>query len=282
MDKAIIIGGFDFISFHVCKILLNNGFEVNAIHLEEKGKIEFLEEKRLEVGRNANFLEYSLDEWANKREHDGMNTTLVFSLYDLYIRKNEAILQNERVTSPIIQYLERNKSNTDVVFILPIQIITGHFKESELADFLAKTKGLVRNVKLVYLPTIYGPWQPSTNVFQQAIFSKLQKTDISNDEREWKKDTLFIDDAMESIYEIILNGIAGDYLLESGQKDHWLKCAAYLNINENQAPSYGTHEPIQVNNQIVRVTVKKLTPIADSITRQMEHVQWLFVNRLKG
>jgi hypothetical protein len=282
MDKAIIFGGFDFISFHVCITVLNKGLEVKAIHIEEKDKIEYLEEKRLEVGRNANFLEQSLVDWTNKREKDTMKTTLVFSLYDLYMRKIEALLQNETVTSPIIKYIEQNKRNTDVVFILPIQMSSRHVMKNELVGFLAKVEGLVKNVQLLYLPTIYGPWQPSTFLFQQAIFSKLQKTDIFPDEREWTKDTLFVDDAMELIFEIIETGIPGGYLLESGRKDYWFQCAKYLNIEANQAKSTSCDrdEPFQTDRQIIRVSVKKLTPIEASISKQMEHVQRLNKERL--
>jgi hypothetical protein len=56
MDKAIIFGMFDFVNFHVGKTLLNNGIEVKAVNIEEIGNIQFLEEKRFEVGRNANLL----------------------------------------------------------------------------------------------------------------------------------------------------------------------------------------------------------------------------------
>jgi hypothetical protein len=282
MDKAIIFGGFDFISFHVCKTVLNKGLEVKAIHIEESDKIQYLEEKRLEVGRNANFLEQSLVEWTNKRENDTMKATLVFSLYDLYMRKKEALLQNETVTSPIIKYIEQNKRNTDVVFILPIQMSSRHVTKNKLVGFVAKVEGLVKNVQLLYLPTIYGPWQPATFLFQQAISSKLQKTDIFPDEREWTKDTLFVDDAMELIFEIIETGIPGVYLLESGRKDYWFRCAQYLNIEANQAKSTSCDrdEPSQTDRQIIRVSVKKLTPIEASISKQMEHVQRLNKDRL--
>jgi hypothetical protein len=279
MDKAIIFGVFDFVSFHVCKSLLNKGLVVNGVHIEEMNKIHLLDDKRLEVGRNSNFSEKSLFEWVNDRGQDNIKTTLVFSIYDLYMLKKETILQNESVTRPIFQYIERNQSNMNFIFILPIQMLTRTFKEKEIEGFLGKVKGVSKNAQLFYLPAIYGPWQPSTFLFQQVIFSELQKTVITDVEREWTKDALFIDDAMESISEIIETGKPGSYMLESGRKNHWFRCAEYLNVNENQANS-SSREPLQVDNQLVRVSVKEVTPIPDSIKRQMEHVQRLYANRM--
>src|SRR4051812_35895178 len=102
MDKAVIFGVFDFVSFHMCKTLLNKGLEVNGVHIEKMDKVLFQNEKRLEVGRNANFLEQALVEWEKKKEHESMRTMLVISLYDLYMLKKERILLNEAVTKPIL------------------------------------------------------------------------------------------------------------------------------------------------------------------------------------
>ena len=279
MDKAIIFGMFDFVSFHVCKTLLNRGIEVKGIHIEEKENIHFLDEKRLEVGRNANFLEQSLLEWENDQEPVQANTSLIFSIYDLYMGKKEQILQYEDTTKPIIQYIEEHKNKVNIVFILPVQFLTNTFKGDEIEEFLSTIKNLVTNTQLVYLPAIYGPWQPSAYLFHQAIVSKFQKTELKNEVREWTNDVLFIDDALESIFEIMKTEKAGSYLLESGKKNHWFRCAAYLNVNENQADT-NSPKPFKVNSPIEKVLVKKVTPIMDSMRTQIEHVKRLYSNRL--
>lgn len=279
MDKAIIFGVFDFVSFHVCKTLLNRGIEVKGIHIEEKENIHFLDEKRLEVGRNANFLEQSLLEWEKDQEPVQANTSLIFSIYDLYMGKKEQILQYEDTTKPIIQYIEENKNKVNIVFILPVQILTKTFKGDEIEEFLSTIKNLVTKTQLVYLPAIYGPWQPSAYLFHQAIVSKFQKTELTNEVREWTNDALFIDDALESIFEIMKTEKAGSYLLESGKKNQWFRCAAYLNVNENQADT-NSPKPFKVNSPIEKVLVKKVTPIMDSMRAQIEHVKRLYSNRL--
>lgn len=279
MDKAIIFGMFDFISFHICKTLLNKGIEVNGVHVEEKENILFLDEKRLEVGRNANFLEQSLLDWENDQEPVHANTSLIFSIYDLYMGKKERILQYEDAIKPIIQYIEQNKTKVKLVFILPVQMLTKTFKGDEIEEFLSSIKNLVTNTQFVYLPAIYGPWQPSAYLFHQTIVSKFQKTEITNEIREWTNDVLYIDDAIESIFEIMKTEKPGSYLIESGKENHWFRCAAYLNVNENQAHNNRSN-PLKVNSSIEKVLVKKVTPIKDSMMAQMEHVKRLYSNRL--
>ncbi|WP_066071117.1 hypothetical protein [Neobacillus soli] len=279
MDKAVIFGAFDFVSFHVCKTLLNKGFEVNGIHIEEKDKTDFLADKRLEVGRNANFSEQSLIMWGNNQDQDNGKTMLIFSIYDLYMLKKETLIENGAVMKAIIHYIERNENNTDLAFILPIQMLSRTFKERRLEGFIDNVKGLVKNTRLFYLPSIYGPWQPSVFLFQQAISSKFQKADMTIGDREWTNDTLFIDDAAESICEIIESGKPGSYLLESGRKNHWFKCAAYLNVDGNHV-NINRSESIQVDQHIVKVSVNPVLAIEDSFTKQVEQFQNMIANRM--
>jgi hypothetical protein len=279
MDKAIIFGMFDFVGFHVGKHLLNKGIEVKGVHIENPENIHFLDEKRLEVGRNANFLEQSLIEWKNNHQQEIGNSSLIFSIYDLFMLKKEQILQIEEVKRPIIQFVEENKTKANIVFILPIQMLTRTFRGREIEGFLGNIKGLVTNLQLLYLPAIYGPWQPSAFLFQQAISSKYQKANLTTAVREWTNDVLFVDDALESIVEIIESKKPGSYLIESGEEEHWNRCAAYLNINENQE-LFNSTAPIEDDDPIEKVSVKRVSPIADSIMTQIEHVQRLYVNRL--
>src|SRR3954447_19141238 len=70
MDKAIIFGIYDFVSFHMGRTLLNKGLEVIGVHIEENSETSSFEEKRMEIGRNANFREISLVELDAFREND--------------------------------------------------------------------------------------------------------------------------------------------------------------------------------------------------------------------
>ncbi|MFP5110917.1 hypothetical protein ACSU64_00825 [Bacillaceae bacterium C204] len=279
MDRAILFGLFDFVNFHICKRLLNKGIEVEGIHLEETDNSPFLEEKRLEVGRNANLLERSLFQWKSVKEKVTNNTSLIISIYDLFMSKKEEILEDGTVTKPMIQYLEGNKDKVNIVFILPIQMLTSTFRGKEIEKFLSLIKGFGKNTQFIYLPSIYGPWQMPAFLFQKVLVSKYKEISTTNDEREWTLDALFIDDAIESIEELIETGKSGSYILESGKKNHWVRCAECLNISENHAMK-NSDESLLLKPDIVTITVKKITPLKTSIQQQIEHVRRLYANRL--
>jgi hypothetical protein len=273
MDKAIILNVFDFVSFHVCKTLLEKGIEVKGIHVEDSEKEPFSEEKRLEVGRNANFEEYSLAAWANQEKRDTANAMIIFSLYDLFMLYKEAILQKETVTKPILDLMERSNS---AAIILPSQMMTKSIDSqvyNDLQAFLEQAVGVRPNLQSFYLPAVYGPWQPETFLFQQSLLTKMNGIEEFKGVREGTMDAIYIDDAIESIFEIMSAGIQGSYLLESGRKKHWDKCAAFLNIDNNIVKS---REMEQITSKTVKVTVKNISSISESFAKQMEHTKRLY------
>jgi hypothetical protein len=278
MDKAIIFGIYDFVSFHASQTLLNQGIEVVGISFEDKDKIPFYEEKRLEVGRNANFTEQSFSKWEKERELEKSKTVLVFSIYDQYMLKKESYFLKKRVMKPIGDYIEKNNKNLEIVCLLPIQEL-GSNHERQLEFFLEQVSRIAESMHVFYLPAIYGPWQPETFLFQQSILSKIQKVEIQKGDREWTEDTLFVCDAVESIFAMVESERPGKYVLQSGKKDYWSECAAYLQIDENLSIK-NVSEPVKFEKQIVTVPVRHVTPIADSITQQVEHVRRLFQGNL--
>ena len=278
MDKAIIFGIYEFVSFHASKTLLNQGIEVVGISFEDKDNIPFYEEKKLEVGRNANFTEQSFSKWEKERELEKSKTVLVFSIYDQYMLKKESHFLKKRVMKPIVDYIEKNNKNLEIVCLLPIQEL-GSNNERRLEGFLEQVSRIAENMHVFYLPAIYGPWQPKTFLFQQSILSKIQKVEIQIGDREWTEDILFACDAVESIFDMVESERPGKYVLQSGKKDYWSECAAYLQIDENLSIK-NVSEPVKFEKQIVTVPVRRITPIADSITQQVEHVHRLFQGNL--
>lgn len=272
MDKAIIFGVYDFVSFHICKTLLNKGIEVHGVLVEDMEKIQYLDEKRFEVGRNANFVEQSLPQWEKSNILENPKTTLILSFFDLYIRNKEGLFQE--VTESIIKYVIENKTNTEFVFILPIQMLM-RSEERIYKSFLEQIKSLVKRTQIFYLPSIYGPWQPDSFMFQQAMLLAYQSIDFSISEREWTNDTLFVGDAIECILDTIETRETGSYLLESGLKNYWKSCADLLNIEENFMDSK-QHQTFQFEDQIVKIPLRKITPISQSLMKQKENVEQLF------
>ncbi|PFO06200.1 hypothetical protein COJ85_07625 [Bacillus sp. AFS076308] len=272
MDKAIIFGIYNFVSFHMGRTLLNKGLEVIGLHI---GEAPSLEEKRLEVGRNANFKEISLSQLDAYREDDTAKTTLIISLYDVYMLNTETILQKQTVTS-LEQYIEKNKNLTDIIFILPIQLLISN-EALALRTFIEHVIAWPKKNRFYYLPAIYGPWQPSVFTFQQALMAKRDDSVIRASKREWTGDILFVDDAVEAILASIENSDAVDnmnFLIESGKENYWLQCAEQLKLDKVIIEGVQS-EQLEIDKTIKRVSVKRVTPFSNSIEEQIEIVKRL-------
>ncbi|HEY2420243.1 MAG TPA: hypothetical protein VGI04_02430 [Neobacillus sp.] len=274
MDKAIILNVFDFVSFHVCKTLLERGIEVKGIQVDDCEKGSFADEKKLEVGRNANFEEQSLVTWANKDKRELANTTIIISLYDIFMLFKEPLLQNETIVSHILKVMER--SDDVVSIILPCQMLESPENSSAIMEFhifLDQALGLRKNLQLLFLPTVYGPWQPETFLFQQSLLTKINRNQESKGIREETMDAIYIDDAIDLMIDIIETGKPGRYLLESGREKQWDRCAAYLNLGEKIVKvDQGEHDYSNIN----RISVKNVTSIEESLAKQTEHTLRLY------
>lgn len=282
MDKAVIFNVFDFVSFHFCKALLNNGVEVNGVVLDKSQKEPYLDEKRLEVGRNANFNEYLLTDWAARNDEPISKTNVIISLYDLYMLHKENLLESKSVTKPILRYVNEREGKDLIVLLLPSQLAASSKFSNTLNifnDFLTKMNIPADETQFFYLPTIYGPWQPETFLFQRKILTNLNRSVQGQGEREDRADALFIDDALDAMLEIIESKKPGSYFFESGKKNYWKLCAEYLQI-EGKPLDSDLSGNIVGNRKIVRVPVKSVTAIDDSFSKQIDHIQQLYSNIL--
>jgi len=263
----MIFGIYDFVSFQMGRALLNMGLEVIGIHIDENNQTPYLEEKRMEVGRNANFREILLSELDTCREIDTTKTTFVLSLYDLYMLSTESVLEKQTFTK-LQQFIESNKSLTDIVFLLPIQLLKPD-RANSLRTVINEAVAWGKNNQFYYLPAIYGPWQPSTYTFQQALLANMDYTGIRINKREWTGDILYVDDAVEAILVSNENLEAEDnrhFLIESGLENYWVQCAADLKLETKEIYP----EKLDVDKTINRLTVKKVTPFSESIEKQLE------------
>lgn len=273
MDKAVIVGSYHFVGFELCQSLLNKGIEVTGIPLAAKSD-PFLEDKKLEIGRNANFTEISISQLNIHMDEDiNKEQIVIFSLYDLYMEQEESLLQV--VFEPVTQYVKQNKDHTKMVILIPIQKLCENI--CYIDEFLEQTRECVNHTLYIYLPAVFGPWQPPVFLFHQAIISSSQEGTISLSEREWTEDTLYVTDVAEAIFDLIESGEPGHFLLESGSKQYQEQCAAYvkekiaLTVNPRSLP---------IDAQIRKVSLKNLTPFPEAITKQEEHVKYYYKNQV--
>jgi nucleoside-diphosphate-sugar epimerase len=265
MDKVVIAGVFDFVNFHVCKALLDKGIEVKGIQIETEEN-DNLDEKRLEVGRNANFTEASLGEIT--KDIDGRET-FILSIYDLYMCYKEDFLLNEN-------FINKGDWNHFVILV-PSQVLTDEIapeSETVINDFIRSTIAIGKDIHLLYLPTIYGPWQPDTFLFQHSILNGMNRGKTFRGLREETCDVLYVKEAVESIIKIIEDKRPGRYLLQSGMKNQWDICASFLGINERG--STNRIEKIIEDDDVTKLTVQSFMPIPIALTKQIDHAHRLF------
>lgn len=272
MDKVVIVGVFDFVNFHVCKAFLDKGIEVRGVLLETEVNEDMINEKRLEIGRNANFSEVSLEDMSNdSSEYE----TLVLSVYDLYMRHREDSLLINQVISEII-----NRNNWEnIVIMAPSQLlrdVSNAKDEVVMEDFLKRTISQNNKCYLLYLPTVFGPWQPETFMFQSSILTEMNSGKPMFELREETSDALYVEDMVKSILEIIENKEPGRYLLQSGKRDQWDLCAALLQINEQGLNNSKTEIR---EEELTKVIVPSTVPLSVALTRQIEHAHRIFADK---
>lgn len=227
MEKVVILGVYDFIGYGLCRYLLDNGVEIEGAHIVDRHDHFFTEEKRMEVGRNANFSEISFREWKNS----GADNLIFISLYE-HLNNNE---KREQFNKAIMDKIENlNRIDQKLIFILPAYLALKQEKSTNHPfDLLRFIENKNLSVLEIYVPTIYGPWQPEQYFFQQSL-NNLQEgsgTPVIAD-WEWTHDAVYIDDAVETIIEIAESNKAGKYFLKSGENNHWLNCAEELLGNQ--------------------------------------------------
>lgn len=228
MDKAIIFGGYEFLGFYLSTALLEKGNTVQCVRFDNNDD-SFLEEKRFTVGRNDNFSEIPLSKWVNSSLASNEKFLIVVSFYDLFL-KNES----DKIMSQIKASFERafakvDMENASFILILPIQYLESDDRAFlNICNLIEKTK---LNYKCIYTPTLYGPWQPMENIFQQAFLYEVgEREKLHLSEKEWVFDTLFVSDAVDEIMNVIENDSIKTCILKSSVSDHWKKCAEYLSI----------------------------------------------------
>lgn len=232
MERAAIVGVYDYIGYSLCRYMLDAGLEVDGIHPAGNKEDYYTEEKRLEIGRNANFSEIDLADW--KVEKTG--ESLFVSLFELLLERSGTVAVLETLLNKL-EGLHAKKLQT--VLILPAYFAQENVKhkenESELNRMIYSKES---NVLTIYLPTIFGPWQPEKFYFQQVMLKSTRDgrhlPDIGP--WEWTDDCLYIDDAVKTIKELAESGERGQYILSSGKLDRWKECAKELLGNDIAFP----------------------------------------------
>lgn len=219
MEKAAILGVYGFIGYGLCQTLLETGLEIEGIDLAYREN-HYKEQKRLEIGRNANFCEEDFQEWEAAESID----ILFISLYE------KIFSEGQYMDEWMAKLASIKGDGLQVVLILPAALaVKGESApgiQQKIANFFSRKKaGLLE----FYLPTVYGPWQPEEFLFQQSLNYIENGSELPLlTGREWIHDALYIDDAVQLILKTAEKEHEGQFMLSSGEENQWLDCASSL------------------------------------------------------
>ncbi|NRG31128.1 hypothetical protein [Niallia circulans] len=255
MKKAVIFGVYQFVGFHICSALLEEGEEIIGISYPEVS-IEDLEDKRMEIGRNANFSEKSLD----KLPFILQDSNVQHIYFDLYTIKKISIY--EKIQNLFSNFRDIEKScGKKLIFLVNITSIEA---ERDFTTFL-KDNLVDLDIQVIHLPTLYGPWQPSDFLFQQIVEGK-EKNDIQLNVREYTMDAIFIEDAVREVVKMTTKGQNNDILLKSKEINHWQRCLEQLQWDIPK-----TKKDLQLSRNLQEVIIENKGKIEDNIEKQKKH-----------
>jgi len=205
MDKAIIVGIYEFIGYQLCETLLQEGIEVYGIHIPTNVPDHLVEEKRLLIGRNSNFYEKDENFLALK---DSLNkeTFIFFDYYSYYMKRQEDKLVQLVQSSLYREHLMQSVALMPIQFCVQNEDRKGNLK-------------IMESPYIFYLPTIYGPWQPSNFLMHKLLCNPNENHVL--DEREWTQDAIYVQDVIQKILYSLENQKQDSYLLKSNIENHW-------------------------------------------------------------
>jgi hypothetical protein len=219
--NSVVLAAREFLGFEICKVLLEEGSSVYAVDYGD-WKNGVFEEKWLEIGRNANLTYASILEAATIKE----KATCYIPLFDYLTRVDEESIYFMK--KDLIKFIKTVQGYIEsYVLIVPSQLLNNNREEHEMIYLMLQDcLGIMKeqNWQVVYVPTLFGPWQPEGYLFQQIISE--EKRDQFLDDPE---DAIFITDAVNALMKDIRGGaFKTHYLLKSEKEGNWLSCLEVL------------------------------------------------------
>ncbi|TYR79524.1 NAD(P)-dependent oxidoreductase [Priestia megaterium] len=291
MGNIVVIGANRFVGFRICTAFLENGEEVSGYtHPAHESEKSLQDEMKFLLGRNANF---KTEEVGNSLAAITHDTDIVYFAYfdggDFY---HSDFLRNEMNHAQ--QFLRDTLvkcTQTDTKFVL-ISTMRVFGKHQEMIDehtlpepdnsegrllfhfeqIVLKYKQSGLQCMIVRIPNVYGPWQPLSMCYSQAIIKRETPTI-----REGTDCIAYIEDIVQSL--VHCKDVATPYELIhlfDDQISEWNEGAKILHIqtidDTNREDKYQVSEK---GKQLLHY--RSSTPLKEGIFAQKKHMRMLFL-----
>ena len=158
MTATIVFGVYDFLGFHLCNHVLNEGNEVIGLQWLNNRDNE-QEEMELQFGRNHNFTFFR-----DIAEVDFCENSLVcLNLYELM---NDHFDTFKSIRSEI-KYVIQKLANNQIIIFLPI--LDNDEKKAEVEKWKDSIMNMTSSIQWIWISDIYGPWQSEKSAVQQLL-----------------------------------------------------------------------------------------------------------------
>ncbi|WP_419883424.1 hypothetical protein ACN6MY_07625 [Peribacillus sp. B-H-3] len=271
MCSLIVIGALQFTGFHLTERLLDRGEKVLGIDHVQGDEDDYIHEHKKDAfGRNANFISSAFHEKLPS-SFPGASAIYV-CLYDFWRMPG----RDTKKIADAINKILINLKNVQPLPTLTIFIPLGQKEQSfaEHTELWTILKSFA-HAQFVYLPTIYGPWQPESFAFETGIQKKSKEQTIEAISLEYRNDAIYISDFIDALDKLKEHD-GGNIVLESAEKQQWPACANLIFDTEilDRFPSEG--ECLQTANVL---KVKNSVSPDEGINMQKEH--WRKIMMLK-
>ncbi|MFJ8069130.1 hypothetical protein ACIQZD_09290 [Peribacillus sp. NPDC096447] len=263
MQTNIVIGTYRFVGFYVTQFFLNQGEEVIGIDWDDSKASQYIkEEKELEIGRNSNYIYFPINKL--KLLDISQQDTVFISCYDIQRGKMDKI---DFVIGEIVSFIEKCKKNgknetPNFVLFMPIEKDVSIFQ-----SILSSIRGM-DSAKIIFLPTIYGPWQSEGMSFEAGI-NQLGQSDIKAAiAAEYTGDALYITDFVNALEAVLTTSSDRKIQLCSSIDDHWDKCAKLI-FGESM-DSFTSQSTTKINKGTIFEVQCKMEP-EEGIALQRKH-----------
>lgn len=230
MSPTIVLGNNEFLGFHICHYLLNQGEDVIGLKWME-ARHETEEEREYLFGRNANYVEVKTIEDIPLEEQ----SLVCINLYDTVNR----LIEEKEELKQFFDYVK----NQRVLFFLPLTCSDDIQKE---LDQWKEHVGEWESVQWIYVSYLYGPWLDKNAELQRLL---AQEKGIALDLSR----AIFIEDFLGKWNDLLQ--LTDKCLIIQGemQRDWQEQCASFFCKIENRTIEMEETEEAQV--MIIKATI---------------------------
>ena len=238
MKKVFLTGALGFIGYHLTEFLLNRGLEVVAMDGKvDKGRKAEYEMKEMMLLRNANYKQI------NSRIEDASLNHLVEDCDTIFHLSTPKLLNDKRGAKMMEESLKCTQKVMQaaggkvLVYLSSTEVFgtrfgsiterTPHHPRSNAGKLNSAEEQITLNrkgeiVKILRLPLVYGPWQPSYYAFQYSLLHHKLPQKYEEEGINFHFDAVYVKDVCHAIYQAAERREQSEtFNLTSGREGEW-------------------------------------------------------------